>query len=82
MNFYNFFQTRFMKTKFFTLIIPAAFLVFSITSCNTDPDQGHDNSGNSAEYPPQPSDAEYPGSKQYDSVHNYPDSTKPNQHNK
>jgi hypothetical protein len=71
-----------MNKLFFTLIIPFVLFVFLMTSCTGDADQGHDNSGNSAGYPPQPADSEYPGSKQYDSVHNYPDTTKPNQHNK
>jgi hypothetical protein len=70
-----------MKKIILSLILPIA-LGAALTSCNSDPDQGHDNSGNSAEYPPQPSDSEYPGSKRYDSLHNYPDSTEANQHNK
>lgn len=60
-----------MSNRIFKVILPAAFVaVLGLSSCNdTDKDKDHDNRGNHATDPAQPSDSEYPGSKLNDSIH-------------
>jgi hypothetical protein len=62
-----------MKTNFtkLLLIFPAVFII-AMTSCsgNNNGDGKENNEGNHSTEPALPSDAEYPGSKLYDSIHN------------
>ncbi|MBA3665731.1 MAG: hypothetical protein H0W61_16230 [Bacteroidetes bacterium] len=64
-----------MKTSLFKLFIPLVMILTALSACSHDNGSDHngnkdnDNRGNHATDPPEPSDAEYPGSKTYDSLH-------------